>query len=114
MPVKKLLIANRGEISIRIARTAAAMGIATVAVHADDDAASLHTRRADQSWALKGRGVAAYLIFADRALIEMAARKPKTRDAFATIPGVGAAKLKSFAEMFLNTIKNFESQSAAG
>jgi len=61
MPIGKLLIANRGEIAIRIARTAAAMGIATVAVHAEDDAASLHTRRADESWALKGRGVAAYL-----------------------------------------------------
>ncbi|MEI7711311.1 MAG: carboxyl transferase domain-containing protein [Rhodospirillales bacterium] len=61
MPIQKLLIANRGEIAIRIARTAAAMGIATVAVHADDDAASLHTRRADESRALNGRGVAAYL-----------------------------------------------------
>ena len=61
MPIRKLLIANRGEISIRVARTAAAMGIATVAVHAEDDAASLHTRRADEAWALKGRGGAAYL-----------------------------------------------------
>ena len=61
MPIKKLLIANRGEIAIRIARTAAAMGVATVAVHAEDDAASLHTRRADTSFALQGRGAAAYL-----------------------------------------------------
>ena len=61
MLIKKLLIANRGEIAIRIARTAAAMGVATVAVHAEDDAASLHTRRADESRALRGRGVAAYL-----------------------------------------------------
>ena len=61
MPIKKLLIANRGEIAIRIARTAAAMGIATVAVHAEDDAASLHTRRTDEARVLKGRGVAAYL-----------------------------------------------------
>ena len=38
MPIGKLLIANRGEIAIRIARTAAAVGIATVAVHAEDDA----------------------------------------------------------------------------
>ncbi len=72
MPLKKLLIANRGEIAIRIARTAAAMGIATVAVHAEDDAASLHTRRTDEVWALKGRGVAAYL---DAAGIVAAARE---------------------------------------
>ena len=72
MPIKKLLIANRGEIAIRIARTAAAMGIATVAVHADDDATSLHTRRTDEARALKGRGVAAYLDAAEliRAALE--------------------------------------------
>ena len=61
MPIQKLLIANRGEIAIRIARTAAAMGIATVSVHSEDDATSLHTRRADVSWGLPERGVAAYL-----------------------------------------------------
>src|ERR1700677_2919408 len=60
-PLKKLLIANRGEIAIRIARTAAEMGLATVAVYAEDDAASLHTRRADEAVALKGVGAAAYL-----------------------------------------------------
>jgi acetyl/propionyl-CoA carboxylase alpha subunit/acetyl-CoA carboxylase carboxyltransferase component len=59
--VKKLLIANRGEIAVRIARTAAEMGIATVAVFSQDDAASLHVRRADEAVALKSAGPAAYL-----------------------------------------------------
>ena len=59
--MKKLLIANRGEIAIRIARTAAEMGLATVAVYADDDAASLHTRHADEALPLTGSGAAAYL-----------------------------------------------------
>ncbi|HXQ17985.1 MAG TPA: carboxyl transferase domain-containing protein [Caulobacteraceae bacterium] len=59
--MKKLLIANRGEIAIRIARTAAEMGIATVAVFAEDDATSLHTRRTDEAVALKGSGARAYL-----------------------------------------------------
>ncbi|MDO8802649.1 carboxyl transferase domain-containing protein [Phenylobacterium sp.] len=59
--MKKLLIANRGEIAVRIARTAAEMGIATVAVFAEDDAASLHTRKADAAVGLKGSGPAAYL-----------------------------------------------------
>ncbi|THD55491.1 biotin carboxylase N-terminal domain-containing protein, partial [Phenylobacterium sp.] len=59
--MQKLLIANRGEIAIRIARTAAEMGIATVAVFSEDDAASLHTRKADQAVGLKGSGPAAYL-----------------------------------------------------
>ena len=61
MPVTKLLIANRGEIAIRIARAAADMGLPTVAVHSEDDAASLHLRAADEVQALTGQGAAAYL-----------------------------------------------------
>lgn len=61
MSVTKLLIANRGEIAIRIARAASDMGIPTVAVHSEDDAQSLHLRVADQAQALPGVGAAAYL-----------------------------------------------------
>jgi len=57
----KLLIANRGEIAIRIARAAAEHGLATVAVYSDDDAAALHPRRSDEARALSGAGPAAYL-----------------------------------------------------
>ena len=57
----RLLIANRGEIAIRIARTAADLGVATVAIHAEDDAQSLHTRHADTSLTLGAVGVPAYL-----------------------------------------------------
>lgn len=61
MTLKRLLIANRGEIAIRIARAAAELGIETLAIHAPEDALSLHVRRADHAVALKGRGAAAYL-----------------------------------------------------
>ncbi len=57
----KLLIANRGEIAIRIIRAAAEMGIRTVAVFPDDDSTSLHTRKADEARRLSGAGAAAYL-----------------------------------------------------
>ena len=61
MSVKKLLVANRGEIAIRILRAAADLGIATVTVYGEDEAASLHLRKADEAVPLPGRGVAAYL-----------------------------------------------------
>ncbi len=56
-----ILIANRGEIAIRIARACADLGLRSVAVHAPDDAKSLHVLRADAAVALPGRGAAAYL-----------------------------------------------------
>ena len=61
MPFSALLIANRGEIAIRIAQACADLGIRSVAVYAEDDSACLHTRKADQAVALAGRGPAAYL-----------------------------------------------------
>jgi acetyl/propionyl-CoA carboxylase alpha subunit/acetyl-CoA carboxylase carboxyltransferase component len=61
MTTGKLLVANRGEIAIRIFRAAAELGLATVAVYPADDAACLHTRKADEARLIPGRGVAAYL-----------------------------------------------------
>ncbi|HEY1750512.1 MAG TPA: biotin carboxylase N-terminal domain-containing protein, partial [Caulobacteraceae bacterium] len=71
--MKKLLIANRGEIAIRIARTAAEMGLATVAIFAEDDALSLHTRHTDEAVGLKGAGAAAYLDIAQVVALAQAA-----------------------------------------
>jgi acetyl/propionyl-CoA carboxylase alpha subunit/acetyl-CoA carboxylase carboxyltransferase component len=81
--MKKLLIANRGEIAIRIARAAADMGLPTVAIHSEDDATSLHLRAADEVVALKGQGAAAYL---DMAKVITAA---KEAGADAVHPGYG-------------------------
>lgn len=61
MPFPALLIANRGEIAIRIAQACADLGIRSLAVYAEDDSACLHTRKADLAVALAGRGPTAYL-----------------------------------------------------
>ncbi|RJP67383.1 MAG: carbamoyl-phosphate synthase large subunit [Candidatus Abyssobacteria bacterium SURF_17] len=57
----KLLVANRGEIAVRILRAAAEMDIGTVAVFSEDDAHSLHICRADENHPLPGKGIKAYL-----------------------------------------------------
>ena len=61
MSVRTLLVANRGEIAIRICHAAADLGIRTVAVYSEDDAQSLHRSRADEAVPLAGAGPAAYL-----------------------------------------------------
>jgi len=69
-----LLVANRAEIAVRILRAASELGMRTVAVYGQDDAACLHTRRADEARPLAGSGPAAYLDGAQLVEIALDAR----------------------------------------
>jgi acetyl/propionyl-CoA carboxylase alpha subunit/acetyl-CoA carboxylase carboxyltransferase component len=71
-----VLIANRGEIALRIIRTATELGLATIAVYAEDDADSPHVHAADEAIGLPGAGPQAYL---DHAEILAAAKKSGAR-----------------------------------
>ncbi len=58
---KKILIANRGEIAVRIVRACAEMGIKSVAVYAEADRYALHVKKADEAYSLGPESVAGYL-----------------------------------------------------
>ena len=82
-PPRRLLIANRGEIALRIARTALDLGVTPIAIGPQDDAESLHMLRAPTRETLPGRGARAYL---DVAEVVEAARRA---GADAVHPGYG-------------------------
>ena len=56
-----ILIANRGEISVRIARAAAELGIRSVCIYSEDDKNSLHTKISNEAALIPGMGAKAYL-----------------------------------------------------
>jgi len=58
---KKILIANRGEIAVRIVRACAEMGIKSAAVYADADRYALHVKKADEAYSLGPESVSGYL-----------------------------------------------------
>ncbi|MEI8231300.1 MAG: biotin carboxylase N-terminal domain-containing protein, partial [Actinomycetes bacterium] len=91
--ITKVLIANRGEIAVRIIRAAKDAGIASVAIYADQDRDAMHSSMADEAYALNGTTSAETYLVIEK-IIDIAKRS----GANAIHPGYGfLAENASFA-----------------
>ncbi len=93
--------------------TRAAANAAALADGTAGDQALFEALRQRRSGLAKEQGVAAYVVFADKTLIDMARRKPITLGEMATVHGVGATKLRQYGDIFLDVIRQYTAASAA-
>jgi ATP-dependent DNA helicase RecQ len=90
----------------KVARAAA--NAAALADGAEGDAELFEALRRRRSELAKAQRVAAYVVFADKTLIDMARRKPVTTAEMSVVHGVGEAKLRQYGEVFLDVIRRHQ------
>jgi ATP-dependent DNA helicase RecQ len=91
----------------------AAANAASLADGAPGDSELFEALRKRRSELAKAQRVAAYVVFADKTLIDMARRKPSTAIEMSAVHGVGETKLKQYGEVFLETIRQHAAANAA-
>jgi ATP-dependent DNA helicase RecQ len=90
----------------------AAANAAALADGAAGDTALFEALRRRRSELAKQQGVAAYVVFADKTLLDMARRKPATAAEMAAVHGVGEAKLRQYGDIFLDVIQEHGARAA--
>jgi ATP-dependent DNA helicase RecQ len=83
----------------------AALNAAALADGGSGDTALFEALKRRRSELAKEQGVPAYVVFADKTLIDMARRKPTNTAELGAVHGVGAAKLRQYGEVFLDTVR---------
>ena len=77
-----------------------------------DDTALFEALRKRRSELAREQGVAAYVVFADKTLIDMARRKPATTAEMAAVHGVGESKLRQYGAIFLEVVRDYATRAA--
>jgi ATP-dependent DNA helicase RecQ len=90
----------------------AAANAAALADGTPGDTALFAALRRRRSELAKAQGVAAYVVFADKTLVDMARRKPATIAAMGGVHGVGEAKLRQYGQIFLDVIRDHATSAA--
>jgi ATP-dependent DNA helicase RecQ len=90
----------------------AAANAAALTESGADDTALFEALRKRRSELAKQQGVAAYVVFADKTLIDMARRKPTTTTEMAGVHGVGESKLRQYGAIFLEVVRNYAARAA--
>ena len=94
----------------KVARAAA--NAAALTEGGADDTALFEALRKRRSELAKQQGVAAYVVFADKTLIDMARRKPTTTAEMAAVHGVGESKLRQYGAIFLEVVRDHAARAA--